>query len=80
MSVSLRCPNCGAEVGIADSNDNYQEKYFYKGKDNQPICGNCNASDYSPLYSIKVALVIISILIASVSIIYGITELVKYLR
>ena len=45
MSVSLCCPNCGREVGIADSSDGYKEKYFYKNNKEEPVCPNCGTGD-----------------------------------
>jgi len=46
MSVSLNCPNCGATVGTASHEDNYKEKYYYKGDDGNPICKNCGAGTF----------------------------------
>ena len=42
MSLSLICPNCGAEVGIYD---NGKEKYFYKDENGEPDCNNCHANN-----------------------------------
>lgn len=39
----MRCPNCGAEVGIIDGG---VKKYFYRGDNGDPICKNCGAGKY----------------------------------
>ena len=46
MSVSLNCPNCGAVIGTASNEDNYKEKYYYKGDDGNPICKNCGVGTF----------------------------------
>lgn len=46
MTVLLKCPNCGANIGIAESKDNYIPKYFYRGDNNQPICKNCGCGQF----------------------------------
>lgn len=43
MSLSLICPNCGAEVGIVEHG---KETYFYKNESTgHPDCNNCHAED-----------------------------------
>jgi hypothetical protein len=45
MSLSLRCPNCGATIGEMDRNNNYEYKFYYKGENGQPKCNNCGTGD-----------------------------------
>ena len=46
MSLSIRCPNCGAIIGEMSSKNNYQQVYYHKGDNGQPICNNCGSGKY----------------------------------
>ena len=39
MALSLRCPNCGGEVGIMDNN---KEEFFYINEKGKPDCKHCD--------------------------------------
>ena len=41
MTVALCCPNCGREVGLADTSNNYQEQFHNKNEEGEPICLTC---------------------------------------
>jgi hypothetical protein len=45
MSVNLCCPNCGGNVGHADSNDDYKEIWLKSDSNGQPECPHCGAGE-----------------------------------
>jgi len=39
MNLEMFCPNCGAKIG--EIKEDGTRIYFYKGRDNKPVCQNC---------------------------------------
>jgi len=72
MSLSLICPNCGAEIGEADSSNGYKEIYYKADKKGRPVCPCCGAGEgmakfernlYVGMFLIAVVLITLSIVL-----------------
>ncbi len=46
MSVSLKCPSCGASVGEASRENNYDPIYYHKNNKGDVVCKNCGSGTF----------------------------------
>lgn len=61
MSISLLCPNCGREVGVADHKDNYVKHFHYFNEKKEPTCLTCGTGKSLPA-GIQLVIVIIGLI------------------
>ena len=63
MGIILQCGACGAPVGEASHEDNYQHRYYKIGSRGQIVCPNCGCGEKSPLGCLVIPGIILFIML-----------------
>jgi len=79
MSVSLRCPNCGANVGEASDEDDYKEIYYHKDNNGNPICENCGIGKFENIERNLFTISFVLNIIIAIILIFGLIYLLRML-